>query len=95
MAGSGNEKINPMTITGGAITGSTKVTDKQTYLKFIAWSRPTSVGHLVSITDKNLVQIAKGYCDIANKDQYIPIFTRLDGIYCDDLDSGELYFYTR
>jgi hypothetical protein len=95
MAGGGDEKINPMTITGGAVTGSTKVTDIETFLKFITWSRPTTVGHLVSIKNKHGVQLAKRYCDTANVDIDIPIFTLVDGIYCDDLDSGELYFYIR
>jgi len=89
-----DETINPMIVTG-AIVGSTKVTDNQTYLKFVRWYKPTTIGHLLSLTDKEGNAITKGYCDTADVSQDIPVFTLCDGVYVDDMDSGALYLYRR
>ena len=89
-----DETINPMVVTG-VIAASTKITDKQTYLKFVRWYKPTTIGHLLSLTDKEGNLITKGYCDTADVSQDIPVFTLFDNIYIDDMDSGTLYLYRR
>ena len=89
-----DETINPMIVTG-AIVGSTKVTDNQTYLKFVRWYKPTTIGHLLSVKDKEGNLVTTSYCDTADVSQDIPVFTLCDGIYVDDMDSGALYLYRR
>jgi len=89
-----DETVNPMVVTG-AIVAATKITDKQTYLKFVRWYKPTTIGHLLSLIDKEGKVITKGYCDTADVSQDIPVFTLFDNIYIDDMDSGTLYLYRR
>lgn len=88
-----DEKCNPITVTG-TCSSAEKVTDKMTYVKFIRWYKPTTVGHLLSVLNKNGNAITDAYCDVANVSQDIPIFTILEGIYIDDMDSGSLFIYT-
>ena len=89
-----DETVNPMIVTG-AVVASTKITDKKTYLKFVRWYKPTSIGHLLSLTDKEGKALTKGYCDTADVSQDIPVFTVCNGVYIDDMDSGALYLYRR
>ena len=84
--------LNPIKVTG-TCSSAEKVTDKAAYIKFIQWYKPTTAAHLLSVVDKDGQQIVKGYCENANETQWLPIFTRFDSIYIDDMDSGEVYIY--
>jgi hypothetical protein len=77
-----------------AIAADTTITDvENVYIKFIYWYKPTTVGHLASIKDKNGNVIIPLYCDVADQCQVWPLWTVFDGIHVDDLDSGTLYIY--
>ena len=85
---------NPIVVTGDATT-SEKITDRLTFVKFIHWYKPTTVGHLINITDKNGALIVKEYCDTANTSMWLPVYATCDGIYTDNMDSGTLSIYIR
>jgi hypothetical protein len=85
---------NPIVVSGTAST-SEKIIDRLTFVRFIQWYKPTTVTHLLNITDKNGALIAKEYCDTANKSIWIPVYTTCDGIYTDNMDSGHLLIYIR
>lgn len=86
--------INPIKVTGDT-AADTVILARRAFIKFIKWYKPTTVGHLCHITDSEGVTIAKLYCDTANVTQIDPLFISVNGINCDDLDSGELYLYIR
>ena len=84
---------NPLSYTGGTISSATKITDRLVYIKFIYWHNPTTVGHLAKLTDREGNTILPMNCDAANQSQMWPIWTAFKGVYCDDLDSGELFIF--
>lgn len=86
--------INPIKVTG-TTASSTAILTKGAFVKFIKWYKPTTVGHLCNITDGDGNTIVKMYCDTANTSMTEPVFLWVDHIYCDDMDSGELYIYIR
>lgn len=90
---------NCIHVTGTQATTSAKIADTGQeaagyFIKFIHWYKPSTVGHLLNLIDKNGVLIAKFYCDTADVSQWAPLWTRVNSIYCDDMDSGELLIYT-
>ena len=86
--------INPIKVTGTTST-DTVILDRMASVKFIKWYKPTTIGHICHITDSENVTIAKFYCDTADVSQIDPLFILVNGINCDDMDSGELYIYIR
>lgn len=85
---------SPITVTGTTNTND-KITDDLVFVKFIYWYAPTTAGHLASIKDKNGKLVGKFKCEVANRSDILPILQLCQGLYCDDLDSGEIYIYIR
>ena len=84
----------PIVVTG-TTDASSLIISRGLYINYIYWYKPTTTGHLLSITDPNLRTIAKACCSVADQEVLIPISGIYDGVYCDDMDSGELYIYHR
>ena len=85
---------NPIVIES-AIVASTQVTNDLIYIKSVYWYRPTTAGHLASLKNRNGDVIIPLRCEADNISQWFDISLSVDGIYCDDLDSGTLYVYCR
>jgi hypothetical protein len=85
------------------VTGTTNTTDKvidmgfggAVFVKFIKWHKPTTIGHLCTLTDANGREIITFDCEVADESQWAPIFSYFQNIYCTDMDSGKLYIYTK
>ena len=95
MALSVTKDVTPIKCSG---TTSVKqlIIARPVFVKFIYWYQPTTVGHLFSlksVTDEKVTEISCGYCETANVSQWLPLYTKYDNIYCDDLDSGTLFIY--
>jgi hypothetical protein len=85
---------NPIVIES-AISASTKVTDNLIFIKSVYWYHPTTAGQLASLKDSNGNVIIPLRCESDGISQWFDINISVDGIYCDDLDSGTLYVYCR
>jgi len=89
---------NPIIVTGTTATND-KVIDKglggAVFVKFVYWLNPTTIGHLISLKDANGRVILPLRCEVANESQWAPIWSSFQNIYCDDMDSGTIYIYTR
>ena len=83
----------------GTATSSEKITDKLTYVRSVYWYAPSAAAHLVNLVDKEGFPIItmKGTVDgsDAGQSQQWIINAACNGIYCDDMDSGTLFIYTR
>ena len=64
-------------------------------LKLVYWYNPTSEGDLCNLVDSNGVEILPMRAEKDGDTQMWPIFKYVDGIHCDDMDSGTLYLYLR
>ena len=93
-----NTSGSPIVVTGTTDT-SEKVIEPgalvAVFVKFIYWYNPTTAGHLLSLKTKDGKTIIPLRCENANESQLIPLWSSFQNIYCDDLDSGTLYIYTR
>jgi len=89
---------NPIVVTGTTNTND-KIIDNglggAVFVKFIKWHKPATTGHLCALKDKNGKEIALFSCEADNESQWAPIWSHFQNIYCDDMDSGKLYIYTR
>lgn len=83
---------NPIKVTGTTAAAQV-ISDIQTYIKFIYWLKPTTIGHLLTLTDENGNELAALRCEVADESQIFPVVTRVPDIYCSDMDSGTLYIY--
>ena len=79
----------------GTTSSSTKITDEKVHLQWVHWHKPTTVGHLLSVTDKDGNQLTNGYCLTGNESQWLPVDADVNGIYIDDLDSGTVLIGVR
>ena len=85
--------INPIKVTGITSSKATILAQGVT-IRHLIWYKPTTVGHLLSLVDDDDNPIWKSYADAANKSQkFMNLNMQFDEIYCDDMDSGELYVY--
>ncbi|MCK5612137.1 hypothetical protein KAR91_60255 [Candidatus Pacearchaeota archaeon] len=79
------------------VTGTTdvdqKILGRAAHIKFVHWYKPTTIGHLLSLKNKDGRVILAAYCDIADRSQWLPVFTQYNSIHCADMDSGKLYIY--
>jgi len=84
---------NPIRITG--VTGSSEeiVARFIHKVKFIRWYNPATSGDLCAIQDGAGCEIISMNAEANNDTQHWPLDIGVDGLYCDDLDSGELYIY--
>lgn len=90
---------NPFKITG-TTTSANKVTDSEVMIQAMLWHKATTNAHLLSVTDKAGNQIWKAQMTTVNlgNDIYITFplgLSTQDGIYVNDMDSGELYIYIK
>ena len=85
---------NPLKVTGTTSTSQAITTDN-VGLKFVYWYNPTTSGHLCNLVDSAGDPILPMRANSANDTQMWPVFKYVDGIYCDDMDSGTLYLYLR
>jgi hypothetical protein len=79
----------------GTATSSEKITDALIDISSIYWLQPTTAGHLCNLIGKNSQPIISMRCESDNISQQWDINIVVDGIYCDDMDSGTLYIYRR
>ena len=90
---------NPLKVTGTTDT-SERITDSEVMIQGILWTGATTDGHLCSLTDKAGRQLWKGQMTTTKltEDIYKEFPRGLyssDGIYINDMDSGELYIYIK
>jgi len=82
---------------GGAIkvTGTTatsqKITNALIYIPHVYWYAPTTAGHLCNLVGKNGEPIITMKCESDGISQQWMIDMAIEGIYCDDMDSGTLF----
>ena len=82
------------------VTGTTAVAQVVTAnfvrLGGILWYRPTTIGHLLNITDTDGDDFVQGYCDIANISKWWNFQDQpVNGLKIDDMDSGTVYIYLK
>ena len=90
---------NPFVITGTTAI-FTKITDSSVMVQAILWTGATTDGHLVSICDKAGRLLWKGKMATSKLGEDIPGDFPLglyssNGIYINDMDSGELFIYIK
>lgn len=90
---------NPISVTGEVIGALREITNSPTAIQSVLWYGVTTAGHLLSLKDKDGNVILKMGADApgtSGKLTYYMSFPKglsVNGIYCDDMDSGELYIY--
>ena len=77
----------------GTASAKTLVISRNVEILWIYWYQPTTVAHLLEITDGDGHPIALGYCENANESQWFPIKARYNDIYINDMDSGTVLIY--
>jgi hypothetical protein len=85
---------NILKVTGTA-NSSEDITTDYVALKWVYWFNPTTTGHLCNLTDNNGNDIHPMRANTNNDTQEWPIYKYVEGISCDDMDSGTLYIYLR
>lgn len=93
MAVSINMRSEVIIVTG--TTGvDTIITDEKILVQAIYWFNPTTVGHLVNLTDKHGNTLFPMRCEVENGSQmWQTAMQTVDGLHYDDMDSGTLYIY--
>ncbi len=88
---------NPIKVTGTTDTADTihAPTGIPIYVKYIRWYNITTTGDLCHIYDETGRTIIKMIAESDGSSQQWEIMSGFAGLYCDDLDSGELYIYIR
>ena len=89
-----NEETGRLKVTGTTDTCQAIYSD-YVGLKFVYWYNPTTAGDVCNLVDRNGKEIIPIRAAIAGDSQQLAIFKFVDGIYCDDMDSGTLYLYLR
>jgi hypothetical protein len=82
----------PIKVTG-TTSASEAITVDPVYIKHIYWHAPATIGDICSLKDRVGKDIVVLTCEVALSSQIFPLFTRFEGVYCDDFDSGTLYIY--
>ena len=88
---------NPIRVTGTA-TSSEKIADFDIpmLVGYIYWFNPTTAGHLCTLKTSDGSFIAELKCDTDGVPVHLgPLGIYVKNIYCDDMDSGTLYIYTK
>ena len=97
---------NNLTIVSGScikVTGTTdesgEITDKITFIKSVYWYKPTGAAHLAVLVDSDggpiITMVGDSNGNTNPNSQQWDVNAAFYGIFCDDLDSGTLYIYTR
>ena len=84
--------INPIKCTGTS-SASEEIYADPVFIRFVYWYVPATAGHLLSLIDDKGNDIVVARCETDKESQWLPVYTRFDNIYCDDMDSGTLYIY--
>lgn len=84
--------INPIKCTG-TNDAKQEIYGNPCFIRFIYWYNPTTAGQLLSIIDENDVDIMVAKCEADGESQFLPVYTYVKSIYCNDMDSGTLYIY--
>ncbi len=94
-----DKSCNPIKITGTTDV-LTEITNDTIRIQAILWSYVTTAGHKAMIKNRFGKEIAPLIADTpgtnGNLIYFLPFGDRgfgCQGLYCDDLDSGELYIY--
>ena len=95
------EKLGfPIKVTGTTAADETVINNTdfmaacRNYISHIYWYKPTTTGHLLSMTTSTGKEICKAVCESANQSVVIPILYTFYDIVIDDLDSGEVQIFT-
>ncbi len=79
------------------VTGTTaadqEILDELVYIKFVYWYNPTTAGHLFVLKDNAGQEILAGRCETDGFSQWMPVYTKFNGIRSDNVDSGTIYIY--
>jgi len=90
------DKANPIRVTGTTAASQAIIAPSQgIYISRLYWFNPTTAGHLCTLKTSNGKFIAELRAEANNGSQELEINSYFDDIYCDDMDSGTLYIYTR
>lgn len=98
MALTTNNDGNPIIVTGTTSVDEEIIDRGQNaavLIKFVKWHKPTTVGHLCTLKDKNGREIITFCCETINESQWAPMWSYFPNIHCDNMDSGSLYIYTK
>lgn len=90
---------NPIVVTGTTDAKDDIATTLTYRVTKVIWHKPTAAGHLCALQDGTDAEKAILICDAVNKNFEIDFgpdgLEFVDGIYCDDMDSGTLYVYVK
>lgn len=85
---------NPIVVTGDTDESAPIKNAGTIEIAKIYWLRPTTEGHKLALQDGKSNELHEFYCKDADVSLQISFekgeLTAYDGIYCDDMDSGEL-----
>lgn len=96
-----NTQVNPYYSLESPIAGSVKITDQSVIIQKIVWAGVTTAGHLLSLVDKGGNPLYKYSADTPGASGALtysskfPFGLAASGIYCDDMDSGEIFIYLK
>ena len=85
-------KGSPIKVTG-TTSADQEILGRSAYIKFVYWYNPTTAGDLFVLKDKAGLEIVPGRCETDGVSQWLPVYTKYNGIRSDDVDSGTLYIY--
>jgi hypothetical protein len=84
-------ETNPIVVTGTATT-SEEIKNDLSRIRVVYWYKPTTAGHLLNLTDKDGNVILPLECESNGVSLWRALYDLpVDGIFCDDMDSGTLY----
>ena len=84
----------PIRISGDTIAASTRITDDIVVMTQIYWYSPDAVNDLAALQDKDGNELFPMHAVVASQGLLFgPIRIPANGIYMDNLDSGEIYIY--
>ena len=90
------DEQNPIVVTGTSASSGAIMSVGNFNITRLTWLTPTTQGHKLALQDGTGREIHEFYCDNDNETLSIPFDPpdkAINGIYCDDMDSGTLYIY--
>ena len=93
-AGAVVDRKVPIRVYNAAIAAKTRITDDRVVITQIYWYSPDAVNALAAFQDKAGNALFAMHATVASQGLLFgPIRIPANGIYMDDLDSGEIYIY--
>jgi len=83
---------NPIKVTGTS-DAKALILSEWVVIRAVRWYVATTAGHLLALQDKHGDTIIKMRAEADNTSQTVYLNIGVDEIYCDNMDSGELYIY--